>query len=270
MQNKKFKEINLKLFGSDDGSITQLDWIVKKSRHQLLLLDTAQSIKPADLPLVKTNQLIDQARVSDSLFKLSSQMRVMGGTGYLDFVKNLFTESPTKATDFNGYDLRLYDDLGKMQEDILALDREHGLSRLLAGFAWEWKTKKNPQLFDIEIDDLKLRWNQTARDWINSPTSHLEVGSIHTIQGYDLNYAGVIIGNDLGYDPIQKKLVFRRDQYFDVKGKENNDRLGIKYSDEDLLGLVSNIYKVLMTRGIRGTFIYVCDQELRRLLGQYF
>jgi hypothetical protein len=263
MQNKKFKEINLKLFGSDDGSITQLDWIVKKSRHQLLLLDTAQSIKPADLPLVKTNQLIDQARVSDSLFKLSSQMRVMGGTGYLDFVKNLFTDNPTKATDFNGYDLRFYDDLGKMQEDILTLDKEHGLSRLLAGFAWEWKTKKNPQLFDIEIDDLKFRWNQTARDWINSPTSHLEVGSIHTIQGYDLNYAGVIIGNDLGYDPIQKKLVFRRDQYFDVKGKENNDRLGIKYTDEDLLGLVSNIYKVLMTRGIKGTFVYVCNPHLR-------
>jgi hypothetical protein len=197
-------------------------------------------------------------------------MRVMGGTGYLDFVKNLFTDSPTKATDFNGYDLRFYGDLGKMQEDILALDKEHGLSRLLAGFAWEWKTKKNPQLFDIEIGDVKLRWNQTAKDWINSPTSHLEVGSIHTIQGYDLNYAGVIIGNDLGYDPIQKKLVFQRDQYFDVKGKENNDRLGIKYSDGDLLGLVSNIYKVLMTRGIRGTFIYVCDQELRRLLGQYF
>jgi hypothetical protein len=268
MQNKKFKEINLKLFGNDDGAITQLDWIVKKSRHQLLLLDTAQSIKPADLPLVKTNQLIDQARESDSLFKLSSQMRVMGGNGYLDFVKNLFTDNPTRVVDFEGYDLRFYDDLGKMQEDILALNEEHGLSRLLAGFAWEWKTKKNPQLFDIEIGDVKLRWNQSARDWVNSPTSHLEVGSIHTIQGYDLNYAGVIIGNDLGYDPVQKKLVFRRDQYFDVKGKENNDRLGIKYTDEDLLGLVSNIYKVLMTRGIKGTFVYVCDSALAQRLAE--
>jgi hypothetical protein len=198
---------------------------------------------------------MNQAQVSDSPFKLSSQMRVMGGSGYLDFVKDLFTDNPTKATDFNGCDLRFYDDLGTMQQDILALNEKHSLSRLLDGFAWEWKTKKNPQLFDIEIDDVMLRWNQTAKDWANSLTSHLEVGSTHTIQGYDLNYAGVIIGNDLGYDPIQKKLVFRRDQYFDVKGKENNDRLGIKYTDEDLLGLVSNIYKVLMTRGIRGTFV---------------
>jgi hypothetical protein len=265
-QNNQFRDINIKLFGSDLSSITQLDWIVKKSRHQLLLLETAQSIKHADLPLVKTTELISKARSNDSLFKLSSQMRVMGGTGYLDFVKQLFTDNPIKAGDFNDYDFRFYDDLEKMQQDILSLDEEHGLSRLLAGYAWEWKSKKNSELYDIEIGKMNLRWNQTLKDWINSPTSHLEVGSIHTIQGYDLNYAGVIIGNDLGYDPVQKKLVFRRDQYFGVKGKENNNRIGIKYTDYDLLGLVSNIYKVLMTTGIKGTFIYACDPNLARNL----
>jgi hypothetical protein len=269
-QNNQFRDINIKLFGSDLSSITQLDWIVKKSRHQLLLLDTAQSIKPADLPLVKTTELISKARSNDSLFKLSSQMRVMGGTGYLDFVKQLFTDNPIKAGDFNGYDLRFYDDLEKMQQDILSLNEEHGLSRLLAGYAWEWKSKKNPELYDIEIGNLKLRWNQTLKDWINSPTSHLEVGSIHVIQGYDLNYAGVIIGNDIGYNPNSKKLIFRRDQYFDVKGRENNKRLGIKYTDEDLLGLASNIYKVLMTRGIKGTFVYVSDSDLAKSLKSEF
>jgi hypothetical protein len=190
----------------------------------------------------------------------------MGGTGYLDFVKQLFTDNPIKAGDFNGYDLRFYDDLEKMQQDILSLNEEHGLSRLLAGYAWEWKSKKNPGLYDIEIGNLKLRWNQTLKDWINSPTSHLEVGSIHVIQGYDLNYAGVIIGNDIGYDPNSKKLVFRRDRYFDVKGRENNKRLGIKYTDKDLLAMVTNIYRVLMTRGIRGTFVYVCDPMLRAIV----
>jgi len=269
-QNNQFRDINVKLFGSDLSSITQLDWIVKKSRHQLLLLDTAQSIRPADLPLVKTKELISQARATDSLFKLSSQMRVMGGTGYLDFVKRLFTDNPIKAGDFNGYDLRFYDDLEKMQQDILSLNEEHGLSRLLAGYAWEWKSKKNPELYDIEIGNLKLRWNQTLKDWINSPTSHLEVGSIHVIQGYDLNYAGVIIGNDIGYNPNSKKLVFRRDQYFDVKGRENNKRLGMKYTDEDLLAMVTNIYKLLMTRGIKGTFVFAPDPYLRRQFKSIF
>jgi hypothetical protein len=233
-------------------------------------LDTAQAIKPADLPLAKTRALINQARASDSRFRHSSQMRVMGGTGYLEFVKNLFTDNPTRATDFNGYDLRFYDDLSQMQRDILKLNQKYGLSRLLAGFAWEWKTKKNSALYAIEIGDVKLRWNQTVKDWINSPTSHLEVGSIHTIQGYDLNCVGVIIGNDLGYDPVHEKLLFRRNQYFDVKGKESNNRLVIRYTDEDLLELVCNIYKVLMTRGIKGSLAYVSDEALRIQIAAMF
>jgi DUF2075 family protein len=96
--------------------------------------------------------------------------------------------------------------------------------------------------------------------------SELEVGSIHTIQGYDLNYAGVVIGNDIGIDPASKKIVFRRENYFDSKGTLNNRVQGIIYSDEDILQYVVNIYRVLLTRGIKGTFVYVCDSELRKLI----
>jgi DUF2075 family protein len=155
-----------------------------------------------------------------------------------------------------------------MQKEILEMDQKHGLSRLLAGFAWPWITKNDKSAFDIEIQGVKLRWNQTAVDWVNSPGSVNEVGSIHTIQGYDLNYAGVIIGADLGFDPIENKLVFNRDNYFDSKGKENNPTLGVKYSDEDLKQFVINIYKVLMTRGIKGTFVYVCDEDLKTLMSR--
>jgi hypothetical protein len=141
---------------------------------------------------------------------------------------------------------------------------------MLAGFAWKWQSKKNKSAFDFNIEGVKLQWNQTATDWINSPTSSNEVGSIHTIQGYDLNYAGVIIGNDLGFDPEANKVLFNRSNYFDVKGKEDNPRLGIKYSDEDLLQFVLNIYKVLLTRGILGTYVYVSDPQLRQYLRKYF
>jgi DUF2075 family protein len=197
-------------------------------------------------------------------------MRVMGGNDYLAFVKDLFSETGHPAKDFSGYDLRFFDSFKDMRAEILRLDDEHGLSRLLAGFAWEYKTKKNPQLFDIELEGIKLRWNQTVTDWVSSPTSPQEVGSIHTIQGYDLNYAGVIIGNDIGYDPVIKKMFLRRDNYFDKKGKENNPVLGIEYSDDDVLHFVLNIYKVLLTRGIKGTFVYVCDPGLRELLKSKF
>ena len=270
MQNKKFTALNIELFGSDDKTKTHLDWIRLKSRHQVLLLDTAQAIRPGDLPLETTEALVEKAKKSDSWFHLASQMRVMGGNDYLAFVKELFSETGAPAKDFGGYDLRLFDSFTDMRNEILSLDTEHGLSRLLAGFAWEWKTKTQPELFDIEIEGLKLRWNQTVTDWVSSPTSPQEVGGIHTIQGYDLNYAGVIIGNDIGYDPVLKRMFLRRDNYFDKKGKENNPVLGIEYSDDDVLHFVLNIYKVLLTRGIRGTFVYVCDPNLRNFLRSKF
>jgi DUF2075 family protein len=265
-QNKKYSELNIKLYGTDDPSITQLDWIEKKSKLQLLLLDTAQAVRPADLPLETTNKLISAASADGLLFRLVSQMRVTGGAEYLEFIRALFTNEPLPRQDFNGYDLRFYDDASKMRKDILELDAQHGLARLLAGFAWPWASKRNGSAIDIELDGMQLQWNQTATDWINSPSSVNEVGSIHTIQGYDLNYAGVIIGNDIGYEPLSKKIVFNRENYHDVKGRENNAARGIFYTDDDVLHWVLNIYRVLLTRGIKGTFVYVCDPELRKLL----
>lgn len=92
-----------------------------------------------------------------------------------------------------------------------------------------------------------MRWNSVTTDWINSPKSVDEVGSIHTVQGYDLNYVGVIIGNDLRLDPVAGKLVFDRTNHHDKKGCENNAKRGITYSDADLLEYVKNIYSVLLT-----------------------
>lgn len=88
------------------------------------------------------------------------------------------------------------------------------------------------------------------------------------MQGYDLNFAGVIIGNDLRYDSRTGRLYVDRSSYFDAKGKENNKQLGIEYSDDDLLEFIRNIYSVLLTRGIRGTYVYVCDPELRAFISR--
>lgn len=163
----------------------------------------------------------------------------------------------------------MFESVAEMREEIRSKDAESGLSRLVAGFAWEWKTKNDKAAYDIEIDGCKLRWNSVATDWIAAPRSRGEVGSIHTVQGYDLNYAGVIIGPDLRYDAVNGRLFVDRGSYFDTKGKENNRRLGKIYSDDDLLRFVSNIYAVLLTRGIRGTFVYACDPALRTYLREF-
>ena len=270
MQNKQFGEINVALFGQDSIETTQLDWIRQKSRNRILLIDAAQSIKPADLPRDMIEQVVARARVADTYFHLASQMRVSGGNDYIEFAQQLLSDSPIRSPGFGEYDLRFYDRFRDMLLDIRARNAEHGLARLVAGFAWDWRSKDDKNQHDLEIEGEKLFWNRTATDWVSSKTSAEEVGSIHTIQGYDLNYAGVIIGSDLGYDKQAGRIVFNRDHYFDVKGRENNKRLGIEYSDEDIRQYVLNIYRVLLTRGIKGTYIYVHDPTLRFHLKQFF
>ena len=264
--NSKFTNINLAIFGEDRDEITQLDWIRAQSRHQIYLIDSAQSVKPADVPKKVLDELSAAAQEEASFFRLASQMRINGGNDYVDYVAKLLSGEEVQQKNFGTYDFRFFTSAHDMREEILKRDHEHGLSRLLAGYAWPWNSKKDPDLHDIELEGMKLFWNRTATDWINSETSPEEVGSIHTVQGYDLNYAGVIIGPELGYDPTTGKIVFHRENYHDKKGKENNPRLGITYSDEDLLDYVVNIYRVLMTRGIRGTYVYVCDRKLRNHL----
>lgn len=267
-QNRFFSDINTALFGHDEDSFTQLDWVIARSRHRILLLDEHQSVRPADLPASTIRRLIEGAAAAYRHYPLTSQMRVQGGEDYIAYVRDLLAgNTPSRGTrSFGSYDLRFFENIGEMHAEIRRLDDEVGLARLVAGFAWDWKTKTDRTAYDIELDGVQLRWNQTDKDWINSEGAVDEVGSIHTVQGYDLNYAGVIIGPDLRYDIDLKRIVFDRASYRDKKGKENNPRLGIVYTDDDLLRYVRNIYSVLLTRGMRGTFVYVCDPALREYL----
>lgn len=101
----------------------------------------------------------------------------------------------------------------------------------------------------------QYRWNQTTVSWVHSDNAFNEIGSIHTIQGYDLNYAAVIIGPEVELDGDGKYRV-NRSKYFDDRGKQHNTVAGETTTPERLNRYVANIYKVLLTRGIRGTYIY--------------
>jgi len=268
--NAKFAKITRELFGSDDTSKTQLDWIRAKSRHQIFLLDAAQSVRPADLPSELLSDLVADTRASERHFQLRTQMRVQAGSDFVSYVRWILDPRPLSVPrvrrDFGEYDFRAFDSVAHMRDEIFRRNVEVGLSRMVAGYAWEWKTKRDKNAFDIEIGQTRLCWNSTPTDWIASSNALEEVGSIHTVQGYDLNYVGVIIGLDLRFDPERRRLFIDRDSYFDKKGKENNPALGRTYSDDDLLRFITQIYAVLMTRGIRGTYVYACDPGLREYL----
>ncbi len=246
-----------KKLGLDPAQSDQLDWILQKSTHTILLYDGNQSVKPSDVDAARFASLEQHA----NRFVLQSQMRVLAGDRYTGYIHAILRQSDPAPLRFTGYDLRLYTRLEPMVADTQKLNEQHGLCRLVAGFAWEWKSKDDPELYDIEIENCRLQWNATTKNWINSPNAHKEVGCIHTVQGYDLNYTAVIIGPEITLQAGQ--LRFHPDRYKDKYGKHKS------LTPSQMVEFIINIYKTLMTRGIHGTFVYACDPALSQYLARY-
>lgn len=269
--NRRFQDINAALFDGERPQASQLDWLRAKAKNLILLLDLKQSVRPQDLPQEEYLELLADVP-KDRRYRLHTQMRSMGGNDYIRYVYDIFSHvPPTERLSFGDYEVGLVDSPRKLVELVHAREVEHGLSRIVAGYAWPWKSKKDKAAMDIDLGEgIQLQWNKAVVDWVNSPTALEEAGSIHTIQGYDLNYAGVVIGADLRYDPVKKELFIDRASYHDSFGKQNITVRKRKTTDELLTSLITNIYAVLMTRGIRGTFIHVVDPELRKYFNRYF
>lgn len=244
--DKTNKELGL------DNSGTELDWIMMSSKHQIFFYDKNQTIKPTDVNPEKF------AALNAVHYDLISQQRISAGEEYINFIDDLFDLQNVHKYNFPDYNFKVYDDIHKMVSDIKQKDSELQLCRVVAGYAWPWTTKNDKDGHDIEIDGLKLVWNSMAQDWVNSPNAINEVGCIHTVQGYDLNYVGVIVGPELSYDEKNNKLVVDPKKYMDINGKRS-------ISDpKELERYVINIYKTLLTRGIKGTFLYIVDKKLAK------
>lgn len=240
-----------------DKASTQLDWIMKSSRYQVFFYDENQSIKPADV------RAEDFKRIKSHKYELNTQMRIEAGTDFIEFIEDIFDLRIPKKKSFANYDFRIFDDLNDMLAEIKLKNKKHKLARMVAGYAWPWHTKpggNSEKNYDIEIGDLKLTWNSTAQDWVNSPNAINEIGCIHTVQGYDLNYVGVIIGPELSYDVESRKFIIDKEKYFDINGRN-----GITDPNE-LERYIINIYKTLLTRGISGTYVYIVDDKLRNYI----
>ena len=243
----------------DKHKCSELDWIQKQSKHSILFYDENQSIKPSDTKIEDFNKL--KKDKSTSILKLKSQFRVKGGNEYVNFIDSLLNCRliPNKSNfKSKEYDFKLFDSIEEMINKIKTHNQESGLSRLIAGYSWQWKSKNNKDLFDIYIDNVKLKWNATSNDWINSENAINEVGCIHTTQGYDLNYSGIIFGNEISFDPLTNKIIINKENYFDKNGKQT-----IK-DPKELKTFIVNIYKTIMLRGIKGTYVYVCDPSLKK------
>ena len=252
------EKIDGKNVQSAEKNGNQLDWIINSSKYQLFFYDSEQSIKPADVRQESFDKIKNQNDASQ--ITLFSQMRSEGKNDYITFVDNLLKEKLDNNTSiYNNpnYELTLFDDLSLMMERLQKMENEFGLCRSMSGYSWPWVSKTDANLPDAMIDGVKMFWNRQSIDWINSTTDVTEMGCIHTVQGYDLNYSGVIFGKEITYDKNSKKIKVIKNNYHDIKGKQALE------NEDELLKYIVKIYKTMMYRGIKGTYIYVCDRDLR-------
>lgn len=264
-----FKKNNEKLGLDNNGS--ELDWIIANSKNQIFFYDSAQSVKPSDVDPSNFNKLLNEKNTL--MLELKSQMRVKGGNNYIQFVNDLLHVERRITSKYSeeSYDLILFDSFNELYSELLKKEEQFQLCRIVSGYSWEWLSdpkKKNPttDAIDIEIEGLQFQWNQTYKDWINNPNDInnplKEIGCIHTVQGYDLNYTGVIFGKEINFNPSINKIEIDSNKYFDKYGR-------IGANEEELKSYIINIYKTIMYRGIKGTFIYAYNKELRDYLKQH-
>ena len=201
-------------------------------------------------------------------------MRSLGGEEFYNYIKDIFTNKNPKPKTFDkNFEFKLFDNISDMRIDIMEKDKnpDIGLSKMVAGYAWQWKSKKDKKgtpydkrTVDIRIDNEEFTWNTTPNDWINSENSINEMGCIHTVQGYDLNYIGIVMGNEISYDKAKNKIVVIKDNYHDIMGKRSINEY------DELFEYITNIYITLFSRGIKGVYVYICDKNLKDYLKQYF
>lgn len=253
-----------KALGLNHLTTSELEWTQLRASKALYFYDPKQSIKPSDVDATAFEALKNADR--SLTVQLQSQFRVKGGNGFVNFVNRLM-DVDFKGEQFvyrdKNYDVLLFDTFAEFIKELRAKNQEHQLSRFIAGYAWPWASKTDSNAFDIEIEGIQLKWNSTAIDYINQDPHAQEVGCIHTTQGYDLNYAGIIFGPEIIYNPISNQIEIIKENYRDRNGTATVNDL------EVLKAYVINIYKTIMLRGILGCYIYVCDRNLREYFAQH-
>ncbi|MDR2714177.1 MAG: DUF2075 domain-containing protein [Coriobacteriales bacterium] len=246
---------------------TQMDWIIDQAKLPIFFYDPLQTVGPSCLGSSVVRSTLGSA--VENPIKLDSQMRVKGGKKYLNYISSILANEHPPPLSFPDYEFVLHGSFGSFITSFEKSLSQHNLTRMVAGYAWKWATKgkSDSSLFDIEIDGIGRRWNCTYDNWVgkgfdNQSIAH-EVGCIHSIQGYDLSYAYVLIGEDIELDSQTGLLRASKDNYFDRNGFATA-------SPEELTQYIKNIYYVLLTRGIYGTHVYVKNPELREYISKYF
>ena len=242
----------------------ELDWILHQCDRAIIMYDRFQVVGPSGIDIDRFNKKMkrEQQNRIVTYYSLLKQMRLQGGNDYIHYVEDLLDTKVKEKRTFDNYEFKIINDFSFFFNLMYEKEYENELVRMVAGYAWPWETHHGRAQYDIEIEGVKKKWNNCTAGWVMSEGALDEVGCIHSIQGYDLNYAFVIIGSEIGFDKEKEEIIVKPENYYDRNGKATA-------TYEELLAYIKNIYYVLMTRGMKGTYLYVCDKDLKEYLSKY-
>ncbi|WP_312311195.1 DUF2075 domain-containing protein [Stenotrophomonas indicatrix] len=200
-------------------------------------------------------------------YALSSQFRCAGSDGYLAWLDDVLQIRPTAnpTLDQISYDFQVFDDPSALHAAIEAKNAGNR-ARVVAGYCWPWNSKKNSKEMDIVIGNYRRQWNlnEDGSLWIISPESIDQVGCIHTCQGLEVDYIGVIIGPDLVMEDGALMTVPRARDRHDktMKGYVKLSKSHPAHAAELADTIIKNTYRTLMTRGMKGCYVYATDPQV--------
>lgn len=261
-------------------TLPQVDTIIRASKVTVFFIDDRQAIRGAEIgsaELIREAAKRWDAKVEEC--ELTSQFRCNGSDNYMDWLEQVLYNKPiTSSFQPEDFDLKIFTDPQSMYEALVEQNNKSGqTARLMAGFCWPWSTSvvDGDLVKDVQIGDFAMPWETSDRvpyakltkkypkwfEWAYKPLGIEQVGCIYTAQGFEFDYAGVIIGGDLKYDPVSRQIFTDKSACKDPVLRQNRQEATMTFDD-----YVRNIYRVLMSRGMKGCYVYAVDDNLSNYL----
>lgn len=254
----------------------QIKEIIYNAKCSVFFIDESQRVTLYDIGSVDSIRKWAKELGSEVYEdQLVSQLRCNGSDGYLAWVDNTLDirETANPTLEGTNYDFQVVDSPSKLRDMIIAKNHPGHPARLVAGYCWDWikEGKDDTNVHDIVIDDFAMSWNLRNEIYALEDTSIDEVGCIHTCQGLEFDYVGVIIGPDMRYQ--NGKIITDYTQ----RARTDQSLRGIKkMAKEDPAKvaavadkIIKNTYRTLMTRGMKGCYVYCCDEGLQKYLSSF-
>ncbi len=248
----------------------QIKEIINAARTSVFFIDEAQKVTWADVGEIDAIEEAAQlAGANVQHLTLSSQFRCGGSDDYLAWLDDALGVQATADHYFSTdrFDFQIFDSVKELEITIREKNTESNKARLVAGYCWDWVSKTDSEKFDIVIpsEKFEMKWNLNSygQTWIIDPKSVNEVGCIHTCQGLEVDYVGVIIGEDLVVkdgelitQPAERAKTDKSLKGFKKALKESPIEAELK-ADE----IIRNTYRTLMTRGMKGCYVYFTNEK---------